>query len=158
MVRAGAVPPKRNRIRRVFDEARELVNIREECYALYGNAMGVIPRKPADRIVELESNLKYINTYFNNDPNFRASSKAIEAIHSGLNAALLASQYRSDSTNGRFFVIESGKDSAKFAIQAFKARNQGSAQREQTWQVRRFIDVMSAKKHKQPWPPLKWTK
>lgn len=30
--------------------------------------------------------------------------------------------------------------------------------KERVWQVRRFIDVMSAIKHEQPWPPLKWTK
>lgn len=30
--------------------------------------------------------------------------------------------------------------------------------RERVWQVRRFIDVMSAIEHNQPWPPLKWTK
>jgi hypothetical protein len=143
------------RTHRMFDEARELVDIREDLHS--GTTMS--PKK-ASRGITIENNLRFFISHLQVDlthPAHPASRHALDAAGAGINVAR-TSDYFFDSAQARFFVIENGSDAVNFAARACESKHRGGARREQNWQVRRFIDVMSALKHKQPWPPLKWTK
>jgi len=145
---------------RVFDEARELIQAREDTYNSWGDKTEHIPVKIANRMVALQNNVKYFSQYYARIRMAHGGSgtSACFAVQCGLRSALDASRYRRDSENGRFLSIEQAISAANDATDAITRRGKKSDQHEKAWQVRRFIDVMSAKKHKQPWPPLKWTK
>jgi hypothetical protein len=158
MIRGAGLTVEYGRIRRAFHEARELIDIREKVYTNYKDDFRAAPFDMSARYTAIVNNIKYIGAYFRGSSECNTSNKATKAMSYGIGAVVEASRGTHGQAYTRFMIIEDSRSAAKLAVEAAEAAKSGGAQREKRWQVRRFIDVMSAKKHYQPWPPLKWTK
>jgi hypothetical protein len=148
----------------VFGEMREYVDI-EGLRSNYVNfeTLKYIPKESLSETVrrqkDLEDSLRMYSSFYGSMNRFEAAGAAVTALANALDVAKASEWNREgDAEYGYRLIRNSGIQAARAAVEAAERKKSGGGKREKTWQVRRFIDVMSSIKHKQPWPPLKFTK
>ena len=139
-------------VRETFDMIRKFIDIEEELINCRQTELR-FSQHEREREISARGQSNYVPI-----PT-QAATFAAAAVSELPIIATTTRQKRHDMLDNTYNIIQKeSKMIVTYTIKAAELNRRGGGNREKTWQVRRFIDVMSAMKHNQPWPPLKWTK